>query len=787
MRRRKLAAPRWDRCRLELMESSKDKARSSGPRSESEIQEAGRRAALLIPDDVGTMLFEYDDLASKKNDYDSFPVPPPRLPPISTSAENVSNGGAIEKASEEVPSSNPLTSLLGYSMDDSPTHARQNEAPDNMDKELASFMEELESSGLLGEEEAKKDQTPEKVPEKMTAAQPSIGGGHISTSPTDSSQPSEQKVMGEVVGAPDWHRVLDSGSGTTYFWNSSSDEVSWDPPPGVELPENGTDKPISKPDASENEENMPKTSPEKSEQESRSVPAGETEGKQADTTETAANSDEAEKEMNDVDLNGEENGEIHSEPSSIEDVSSVSEGPESETAEVQMEMKEGVEKEEGELTEEVAPSSQKVAESQALWKKVSETVKGAKNGVGEWYGAIPEAVRLAIVAETHMDHWMFMTGQLHQSAEGHGGCLDKFWTAYERYVEEAMDHISESIPAAVAQLGYAAGQATEADPSISSQNQVVQPAEYQWDSNTTNYIQDWSAYTGVGTGTVHLPPLPTEPVPPLPPDSGEEPPPPPPGTDDIPEVQDDDADVSMDLSDGEGPDMGVDSVHSSAGVASSASYEAPAADIQHGYVASAELQGESTPHANGEVQAAGRDSPDLAEGPQTEPETHKGTNDKKRRIDKVAGSGMGLLGKKKKISKASKTLSKLMNQWQAVKQKEEEQVSEEDPFNMEAVERKRVAEMEEWRLNQLRSGEAENNANFQPLKGDWRARVKRALPVKASGSSPRKTEKSSVQKAVDLEELSKGLPEGWKALVDDVSGEVYYGNVNTREAVWERP
>lgn len=40
----------------------------------------------------------------------------------------------------------------------------------------------------------------------------------------------EQKVMGEVEGALGWHKVLDSGTGTTYFWHSESDEVSWDAP-----------------------------------------------------------------------------------------------------------------------------------------------------------------------------------------------------------------------------------------------------------------------------------------------------------------------------------------------------------------------------------------------------------------------------------------------------------------------------------------------------------------------------------------------------------------------------
>lgn len=35
----------------------------------------------------------------------------------------------------------------------------------------------------------------------------------------------------------------------------------------------------------------------------------------------------------------------------------------------------------------------------------------------------------------------------------------------------------------------------------------------------------------------------------------------------------------------------------------------------------------------------------------------------------------------------------------------------------------------------------------------------------------------------NLDDVSHGLPDGWKALVDEASGEVYYGNVNTMVSV----
>lgn len=97
-------------------------------------------------------------------------------------------------------------------------------------------------------------------------------------------------------------------------------------------------------------------------------------------------------------------------------------------------------------------------------------------------------------------------------------------------------------------------------------------------------------------------------------------------------------------------------------------------------------------------------------------------------------------------------------------------------------------------MQQIASGEAQDNANFQPLGGDWRDRVKR----KKTGSvmeeaKPQATtadnsgSKGFGEKKPDLVELSKGLPTGWQAFWDESSGEVYYGNLTTSETTWERP
>lgn len=98
--------------------------------------------------------------------------------------------------------------------------------------------------------------------------------------------------------------------------------------------------------------------------------------------------------------------------------------------------------------------SSPVKEKKKLWDKVSTTVKAVKDGIGGWYDVIPEAVKLAIVAETHLDQWMFMTGQLQQSSEVEGGQLQHFWTQYERYMDEALDWVSESLPGALSQMSY---------------------------------------------------------------------------------------------------------------------------------------------------------------------------------------------------------------------------------------------------------------------------------------------------------------------------------------------
>lgn len=142
--------------------------------------------------------------------------------------------------------------------------------------------------------------------------------------------------------------------------------------------------------------------------------------------------------------------------------------------------------------------------------------------------------------------------------------------------------------------------------------------------------------------------------------------------------------------------------------------------------------------------------------------------------------------------RSSKKVSSLVNKWKAAK--EELRGDEEEPENAyEMLERKRQKEIEEWHAQQIASGEAKDNANFQPLGGDWRERVKRRRAQKAREAAQTSSEtrndenQQQQQQQPDLTELSKDLPSGWQAYWDESSKQVYYGNVVTSETTWTRP
>ncbi|XP_068338050.1 uncharacterized protein [Pyrus communis] len=152
--------------------------------------------------------------------------------------------------------------------------------------------------------------------------------------------------------------------------------------------------------------------------------------------------------------------------------------------------------------------------------------------------------------------------------------------------------------------------------------------------------------------------------------------------------------------------------------------------------------------------------------------------------------------KKRTIAAASslrsnKKVSSLVDKWKAAK--EELLEDEEEPENAyELLERKRQRGIEEWYAQQITSGEAKDNANFQPLGGDWREKVKRrkaqlareAAKTAAASASEAPTDGN---KQPDMTEQSNGLPPGWQAYWDESSKQVYYGNTVTSETTWTKP
>ncbi|XP_073011313.1 uncharacterized protein [Typha latifolia] len=138
--------------------------------------------------------------------------------------------------------------------------------------------------------------------------------------------------------------------------------------------------------------------------------------------------------------------------------------------------------------------------------------------------------------------------------------------------------------------------------------------------------------------------------------------------------------------------------------------------------------------------------------------------------------------------RSNKKVSSLVDKWKAAKEELHSEEDEEPESTYDTLERKKQKEIEVWRARQIASGEAHDNANFLPLGGDWRERVKRRR-AKAKGEAGETSVESveNEKRQPDLAELSKDLPSGWQAYWDESSKEVYYGNNNTSETSWIRP
>ncbi|EEC80443.1 hypothetical protein OsI_22639 [Oryza sativa Indica Group] len=142
--------------------------------------------------------------------------------------------------------------------------------------------------------------------------------------------------------------------------------------------------------------------------------------------------------------------------------------------------------------------------------------------------------------------------------------------------------------------------------------------------------------------------------------------------------------------------------------------------------------------------------------------------------------------------RSNKKVSSLVDKWKAAKEELRDEEDEEPESALDALERKRQKDIDEWRKQQIASGEAQENANFVPLGGDWRDRVKRrraeAKKEANSETIPAPVSVTDLHKGQpDLAELCKGLPSGWQAYLDESTKQVYYGNSLTSETTWDRP
>ncbi|KAF8048635.1 hypothetical protein N665_2449s0005 [Sinapis alba] len=211
------------------------------------------------------------------------------------------------------------------------------------------------------------------------------------------------------------------------------------------------------------------------------------------------------------------------------------------------------------------------------------------------------------------------------------------------------------------------------------------------------------------------------------------------------------------------------------------------ASLNHGGVGSANYNIPSDSSTAGEPTSKSNDSAEIA-SLGTAPQPTDGSS------QLAKGQSKGVKRPKKRTVAATtstlrsnKKVSSLVDKWKAAKEElndSEEEEEEEDDYGV--LDKKRRREIEEWKSRQIASGEAKDNANFQPLGGDWREKVKRRKE-RAGRESDEPKKKNDKQQKPDLAKLSAHLPSGWQAYWDESTKKTYYGNTVTSQTSWTRP
>ncbi|BDA46282.1 hypothetical protein COCOBI_08-3740 [Coccomyxa sp. Obi] len=446
---------------------------------------------------------------------------------------------AVSEAADE--QGNPLASLLGYSYDDGSgseagdeeTHeaAAEADAPasedgdSSMDAELANFMEELESSGLLKEGapadqpllnaaaeetlaaapvEAPSTSAPEDLPAN-TIARDEVTATEGAAETSGAAQ-AEQRVLGSLEGCPGWHEVMDMGSGRVYFWCEDTDEVAWDPPEGS--------VPRSK---QQNDATFAAA---------HAVPGTEMGSVELCGMESSVGVQETAAHITDAVLATAAVEEPPVEGKAVQDQTQevpqggVSASPEDPGQKLNQPST-ASDQEEGEIGVRAAAIDRPSDEVEKAGKELLESAWEAAERI---CGPVPLLVRLAVEVEVRLREWRAFSEAQQRAAEAGDGTGALSWASYQRSVQESWSTLKAALPMALqeAESASAAVAAAVADASaaaaLASQAPDMEDGELpeNSDAGPSTVI---TAAQPTEPPVPDIPPLPTEPEslpPPLP-------------------------------------------------------------------------------------------------------------------------------------------------------------------------------------------------------------------------------------------------------------------------------
>ena len=70
--------------------------------------------------------------------------------------------------------------------------------------------------------------------DRVGSAGAAVGGSGEASGGEGPAEQAEQKVLGYLAHEPSWSKVLDTGSGSIYYWNLLTNEVVWEVPKGMD-------------------------------------------------------------------------------------------------------------------------------------------------------------------------------------------------------------------------------------------------------------------------------------------------------------------------------------------------------------------------------------------------------------------------------------------------------------------------------------------------------------------------------------------------------------------------